>query len=67
MNLRSHPIASVQVGPHIIAGTARQVEAAELDRYWPQLVALWPAYREHYERSGKRSLFVLELVSSIGS
>jgi len=67
LNLRSHPIASVQVGPHIIACTTRQVEAAELDRYWPQLVAVWPAYREHYERSGKRSLFVLEPVSSIGS
>ena len=67
LNLRSHPIASVQVGPDIITCTAREIEGAELDRYWPQLVALWPAYREHHERSGKRSVFVLEPVSSISS
>ena len=43
----------------------RHDSGAELDRYWPHLVALWPAYREHYERSDKRSVFVLEPVSSI--
>jgi deazaflavin-dependent oxidoreductase (nitroreductase family) len=67
LNLRSHPTASVQVGSDIIACTARQVEGAELNSYWPQLVALWPAYQEHYERSGMRSVFVLEPVSATGS
>jgi deazaflavin-dependent oxidoreductase (nitroreductase family) len=33
LNLRSHPTASVQVGPDIITCTARQVEGAELDSY----------------------------------
>ena len=28
--------------------------------YWPQLVSLWPANREHYTRSGERAIFVLE-------
>ena len=36
------------------------VEAAELDRYWPQFVALWPAYNGHYRRSVRRAVFVLE-------
>jgi len=45
----------------------RHDSGAELDRYWPHLVALWPAYREHYERSDKRRVFVLEPVSSIRS
>ena len=66
LNLRSHPTASVQVGPDIITCTARQVEGAELDSYWPQFVALWPAYRAHYERSGVRSVFVLEPVRTTG-
>jgi deazaflavin-dependent oxidoreductase (nitroreductase family) len=66
LNLRSHPTASIQVGPDVITCTARQVEGAELDRYWPQLVALWPAYREHFERSGVRSVFVLEPVTTTG-
>lgn len=67
LNLRFHPIASVQVGPDVITCTAREIEGAELERYWPRLVALWPAYQEHYERRGRRSVFVLEPVSPVSS
>jgi hypothetical protein len=45
-----------------IAGVYRGREAhgAELEPYWPHLVALWPAYQQHCARSGQRSIFVLE-------
>jgi hypothetical protein len=54
-----HDIASVQVGPYVVACRAREGEGAELERHWPQLVALWPAYSKHYRRSGKRAVFVI--------
>ncbi len=60
LNLRAKPAATVQVGSDVIACEATELHGAELDRYWPQLVALWPAYREHYQRSGERAVFVLE-------
>ena len=41
-------------------GTARPASPEELDRYWPLLVRIWPAYREFHDRGGERSVFVLE-------
>jgi hypothetical protein len=32
----------------------------ELDRYWPQLTKMWPAYQAFYDKGGNRSVFVLE-------
>lgn len=60
LNLRANPKALVQIGSEVITCEARELHGAELDRYWPQLVALWPAYREHYRRSGQRAVFMLE-------
>ena len=60
LNLRANPTASVQVGSDVMTCEARELHGHELDRYWPQLVALWPAYREHYQRSGERAIFLLE-------
>ncbi|MCV7019211.1 nitroreductase/quinone reductase family protein [Mycolicibacterium aichiense] len=60
LNLRAHPTATVQIGADRITCDAHELEDAQVDRYWPRLVALWPAYREHYERSGDRTVFVLE-------
>lgn len=60
LNLAANPSARVQVGPTVIDVHGRSATDEELDRYWPQLVALWPAYRSFFERGGTRSLFVLE-------
>jgi deazaflavin-dependent oxidoreductase (nitroreductase family) len=60
LNLRANPTATVQVGADIITCDAHELRGPQIDRYWPRLVALWPAYREHYERSGDRAIFVLE-------
>jgi F420H(2)-dependent quinone reductase len=60
LNLRSNPVADLQVGREIRRCRAREVHDAEIEDYWPRLIALWPAYREHYERSADRSVFVLE-------
>ena len=60
LNLRANPTATVQVGGDLITCDARELHEGEVDRYWPRLVGLWRAYREHYERSGDRTIFVLK-------
>jgi deazaflavin-dependent oxidoreductase (nitroreductase family) len=60
LNLRANSVATLQVGPDVRSCRAREVYDAELEDYWPRLIALWPAYREHYKRSGERTVFVLE-------
>jgi deazaflavin-dependent oxidoreductase (nitroreductase family) len=60
LNLRAHPVARVQVGKATATYRARIAMEEELERYWPYLVAVWPAYETHYRRSGQRVLFVLE-------
>jgi F420H(2)-dependent quinone reductase len=39
---------------------AREATDEEVARIWPQLVRIWPAYQTHYDRSGQRSIFILE-------
>ncbi|GAY16289.1 hypothetical protein MSZK_30150 [Mycobacterium sp. shizuoka-1] len=60
LNLRADPRATVQVGSHVITCAARELHGSEADRYWPQFLELWPAYGEHYKRSGQRAIFILE-------
>jgi hypothetical protein len=30
--------------------------------YWPLLTCVWPAYQGHYDRSGRRTVFILQEV-----
>jgi hypothetical protein len=39
---------------------ARAATEAELERYWPQLLRVWPAYERFYEQGGRRSVYVLD-------
>ena len=64
LNLRANPVARVQIGPVSGIYHAREASQAEVDRYWPQLVQIWPAYQTLYDRSGQRLVFVLEPISS---
>jgi F420H(2)-dependent quinone reductase len=60
VNLRAQPHAQVQIGHGTIRVNARPTSDEELDRYWPQLTKIWPAYQAFYGNGGKRSIFVLE-------
>jgi deazaflavin-dependent oxidoreductase (nitroreductase family) len=64
LNLRANPVARVQIGKVRGIYQAREASQAEVDRYWPQLVQIWPAYQTLYDRSGQRLVFVLEPISS---
>ncbi len=63
LNLRAHPLARVRVGATSGTYHARDATDEEVARYWPQLVRIWPAYQTHYDRSGQRSIFILEPVA----
>lgn len=60
LNLRAHARAQVQVGAETFAVTSREATREELDRYWPRLTRLWPAYETFFDDGGRRSVFVLE-------
>lgn len=60
LNLRHNPAARLQIGQDSGKYRARQASQAEVDRLWPSLVKLWPAFQAHYERGGRRSIFILE-------
>jgi deazaflavin-dependent oxidoreductase (nitroreductase family) len=60
LNLRAHPMARVRIGSTSGAYRAREATAEEVAWYWPQFVRIWPAYQTHFDRSGQRSVFVLE-------
>lgn len=60
LNLRAQPIATVQIGAERYTCHAREATPTEIEAYWPCLTRRWPAYQAHYERSGQRTLFVLE-------
>ena len=59
LNLRAEPHARVQIGRDTISMRARMASEQELDRYWPQLTKIWPAYQAFYDEGGQRSVFVL--------
>jgi F420H(2)-dependent quinone reductase len=60
LNLRANATARVQIGKVRSIYQAREASQAEVDRYWPHLVAVWPAYQTFYDRSGQRLVFVLD-------
>jgi F420H(2)-dependent quinone reductase len=60
LNLRAGPHAQVQIGRGTTSMRARMASEDELDRYWPQLTQMWPAYQAFYAKGGKRSVLVLE-------
>jgi deazaflavin-dependent oxidoreductase (nitroreductase family) len=62
LNLRAHLWARVQIGSMQGTYQAREATAAEVARYWPRLVRIWPAYQTHFDRSGQRTIFILEPV-----
>ena len=62
LNLRANPIVKIQLDGDMREYSARDANEAEVEIYWARLVAMWAAYRSHFERSGQRSIFVLEPV-----
>jgi deazaflavin-dependent oxidoreductase (nitroreductase family) len=62
LNLRAHPQAHVQIGRDRCLYSAREASPEEVEHYWPALTKMWPAYQTHYECSGRRVIFILEMM-----
>lgn len=59
-NLRAYPMAVIERGRVRRTCPAREATPSEAARYWPDLVALWPAYERHFRATGDRSIFILD-------
>lgn len=66
LNLQATPVARVRIGRSVGTYRARTASAAEIECYWPRLVARWPAYQTFFARSGERTVFVLEPAPGVG-
>jgi len=60
LNIRANKTVKTQIGSQKEIYSAREATAQEVEVYWPQLVAIWPAYQRHFDKSGQRSIFILE-------
>ena len=60
LNLHANPVVRVQIVRETRTFRARQATEDEIEKYWPRLVEIWPAYQSHFEKSGERSVFILE-------
>jgi hypothetical protein len=43
---------------------ARDARPEEMERLWPNLVALWPPYERFFAQTHERAIFVLEVPAS---
>jgi deazaflavin-dependent oxidoreductase (nitroreductase family) len=47
INLRANPKVQVQIKDEILDLTAREANEEERQRYWPQLVQMYPTYEDY--------------------
>ena len=59
VNLRANPYATVQVGVRVVPVHARDADPAEVERLWPALVAVYPAWEGYRARTSRRIPVVL--------
>lgn len=52
-NLLANPDAVIEIGTSRIDVRATRASGCELDRLWPALLGVWPAYDTYAERSGR--------------
>ena len=60
-NLQAHPDTTVQIGPQHLSVHARVADAAERERLWPVVVAVYPGYDGYQARTEREiPLVILE-------
>ncbi|MEO8814986.1 MAG: nitroreductase family deazaflavin-dependent oxidoreductase [Mycobacterium sp.] len=47
LNLKANPKVSVQIRNEVLSLTARDATAAERERYWPELVAIYSSFADY--------------------
>jgi deazaflavin-dependent oxidoreductase (nitroreductase family) len=60
LNVRANPEVTVRIGRTTEPRVARRAAPEEIERLWPHLVALWPAYERFFAQTNERNIFILE-------
>ncbi len=60
LNVRANPTVTVRIGGAAEERVAREAGGQEAARYWPDLIALWPAYERFFAETHERAIFVLQ-------
>jgi deazaflavin-dependent oxidoreductase (nitroreductase family) len=59
LNLKANPKVSVQIKKEVLDLTARDATDQERDRYWPQLVKMYPSYDDYQSRTDRQIPIVI--------
>lgn len=59
-NLRAAQRGRVSLHGRSWVVSSRELHEPEIDQWWPEMVAVWPAFAEHYAGTGERTMFSLE-------
>jgi deazaflavin-dependent oxidoreductase (nitroreductase family) len=62
LNMLADPRVRLTIRRETLDGRARRADQSEVDRYWPELVRLWPAYRSFRDTGGDLSIFIVDVV-----
>ena len=60
LNVRANPNVSVRIRGVTEQRVAREAREQEVEKYWPLLVKMWPAYERFFADSLERAIFVLQ-------
>jgi deazaflavin-dependent oxidoreductase (nitroreductase family) len=60
LNVRANPQVTIRIRGLAEPRKARDARPDEIERLWPRLVALWPAYERFFAETHERAIFVLE-------
>lgn len=64
LNVGANGEVTVRIGGSAEPRVAREASPEEVERLWPRLVAVWPAYERFFEQAHERTIFVLEVPSA---
>lgn len=60
LNVLANQEVRLTLHSETVDGQARRADESEVERYWPALVRLWPAYRSFRDSGGDVAIFVIE-------
>jgi F420H(2)-dependent quinone reductase len=63
LNVRANREVTVRISGTTEQRVAREALPEEIERLWPRLVAVWPAYERFFALTHERAIFVLEVPS----
>jgi deazaflavin-dependent oxidoreductase (nitroreductase family) len=64
LNVLADPRVRLETRRETLDGRARGADQSEVDRYWPELVRLWPPYRSFRDAGGGLTIFIVDVVAS---